>query len=235
MQYLDLTLPTPEDNLALDEALLLEAEAGGPEILRVWEWPAPVVVLGAGCRIAEDVEEETCRADGIPVLRRSSGGGTILWGSGCLLYSLVLRYDHSPALREIRTSYEWILDLVMAGIGLPGLAQRGISDLTLDGLKFSGNAQQRKANTLLHHGTLLYNFHLPLVPQYLRQPPRQPDYRNDRTHLDFLTNLPREESQLKNGLKLIWQAGETVQSIPFQRVSSLRADRYDRDDWHRRR
>ena len=45
MRYLDLTLPDPADNVALDEALLLEAEAGyAGAVLRLWEYPAPVVV-----------------------------------------------------------------------------------------------------------------------------------------------------------------------------------------------
>ena len=53
MQLLDLTLPTLADNLALDEALLLQAEAGGPEALRFWEWPSYAVVIGAGGKWAE--------------------------------------------------------------------------------------------------------------------------------------------------------------------------------------
>ena len=91
MTYLDLTLSRLADNLALDEALLLEAEAGrGGEVLRVWEWPQPAVILGSGSRLAEDVDETACHTDGVPILRRSSGGGTVLLGTGCLCYSLVL-------------------------------------------------------------------------------------------------------------------------------------------------
>src|SRR5215469_11853041 len=61
MLYLDRTLPSAAENLALDEALLLEAEAGrGGEVLRVWEWPELAVVLGSGCRLAEDVDESAC-------------------------------------------------------------------------------------------------------------------------------------------------------------------------------
>jgi lipoate-protein ligase A len=74
MRYLGLTLPTPEENLALDEALLVAAEAGGGEVLRVWEWPRPAVVLGSGGKLTEEVDVSACRADGVPVLRRSSGG-----------------------------------------------------------------------------------------------------------------------------------------------------------------
>ena len=76
MNLLDLTLPSPAENIALDEALLDAAESGGGgEVLRVWESPVHFVVLGAGCRAAEDVELERCAAEGVPVLRRCSGGG----------------------------------------------------------------------------------------------------------------------------------------------------------------
>src|SRR5262249_19628800 len=158
-------------NLALDETLLLDAEQGqGGEVLRLWEWPTPAVVLGAGCRLVEDVDEARCRADGVPILRRSSGGGTVLLGRGCLLYSLVLAYARAPALHEIRPSYAYILDRIgqaLAGL-LPRIEQPGTSDLASDGRKFSGNAQQRKRTHLLHHGTLLYDFDLELIGRYLR-------------------------------------------------------------------
>ena len=53
MQFLDHSLPTLAGNLALDEALLLDAEEmQRGEVLRVWRWPAPAVVLGAGGKIA---------------------------------------------------------------------------------------------------------------------------------------------------------------------------------------
>src|SRR5688572_29561362 len=109
MHFLDLTLPTLAENLALDEALLLDAEDGGPEVLRLWEWAAPALVLGAAGRLSEEVHEEACRADGVPIERRSSGGGTVLLDAGCLLFTLVLSYKSAAELREIRPSYCYIL------------------------------------------------------------------------------------------------------------------------------
>src|SRR5262245_5808125 len=110
MQFLDSTLPTAVANLALDEALLLRAEAHlGGEILRLWEWPTPAVVLGAGCRLAEDANEPACAAAGVPILRRASGGGTVLLGQGCLLFTLILAYGRSSALETIPSSYLYIL------------------------------------------------------------------------------------------------------------------------------
>jgi len=235
MRYLDLTLSHPAENLALDEALLLEVEAGAAEVLRVWEWPRPVVVLGSGCRLAEDVNETACLGDAVPILRRGSGGGTVLWGSGCLLFSLVLRYERDPLLHEVRSSYRCILERVAGAVGLPDVQQAGISDLAFGERKFSGNAQQRKQNALLHHGTLLYAFDLALLSRYLKPPPRQPDYRGQREHRDFLLNLPFSAADLKRRLREFWQAERDETARPAERVRELCAEKYDRAEWIRRR
>src|SRR5262245_32377137 len=117
MHLLDLTLPTAAENVALDEALLLEAESGiGGEVLRFWECPTAAVVLGAAGVLADDVDEARCRADGAPVVRRSSGGGTVLLGPGCLLFTLVLRTARSPELGAVGASYRHILGRTVAAL-----------------------------------------------------------------------------------------------------------------------
>jgi lipoate-protein ligase A len=238
MDYLDLTLPSPEENLALDEALLLEAEAGrGQEVLRVWEWSALAVVLGAGGRLGEDVNEAACRADGVPILRRASGGGTVLLGPGCLLYSLVLAYDREPALAEIVPSYGYILGRIAETLGdvLPDIEKAGSSDLAAHRVKVSGNAQQRKRGHLLHHGTLLYDFDIGRVGRYLHEPGKQPAYRQRRDHSSFLTNLPVGKVELIRRLRNAWQAGHTSPAWPQAVTAQLVADKYSRADWVRRR
>jgi lipoate-protein ligase A len=240
MRFLDLTLPGAAENLALDEALLLAAESGsGGEVLRVWEWPHPAVVLGSGCKLAEDVDEAACRADGVPVLRRSSGGGTVLLGPGCLCYSLVLALGHASELAEIRPSYAFILErvarAVRAAAGGAGVGPRGTSDLAVREMKFSGNAQQRKRRHLLHHGTLLYAFDLARVGRYLRPPPRQPEYRGGRDHAAFLQNLPTTPAELRRRLREAWQAEEETHEWPEAEVARLAAEKYASLDWIRRR
>jgi lipoate---protein ligase len=238
MRCLDLTLPGAAANLALEEALLTEAEAGrGGEVLRLWEWPRPVVVLGSGGVLADDVDEAACRADGVPILRRSSGGGTVLWGPGSLMFSLVLGYDRDPALRDLHASYAFILERVGEAVGGPaaGVRREGISDLALNGRKFSGNAQQRKRDHLLHHGTLLYAFDPDAVARYLKPPPRQPEYRAGRDHRDFLCNLPFGRDELKRRLRAAWQADEELTDRPEAAVERLCAEKYEREEWTRRR
>jgi lipoate-protein ligase A len=195
MRRLNLTLPTPAENLALDEALLDWAEAENPEweFLRLWESPRPVVVVGRSTRVELEVNLEACRARGIEVKRRSSGGAAIVAGPGCLMYAVVLSYKLRPELKDIRRAHKEILDRLSRSLqpavrGLGEISQAGTSDLAYVPTgqaslrKFAGNSLRAKRTHLLYHGTLLYNFNLPLIETCLHSPPRQPDYRNGRTH-----------------------------------------------------
>ncbi len=144
MRYLDLTLPTAAENLALDEALLEEAEAGGGpnETLRLWEPRQTMVVVGRSSRIAAEVRTDACRELGIPVLRRPSGGAAIVTGPGCLMYALVLSYRLRPELRALSRTHQWVLGTLAAALEthVPGVRCCGTSDLAIDGRKFSGNS-----------------------------------------------------------------------------------------------
>jgi lipoate-protein ligase A len=237
MDFLDLTLAAPAENLALDEALLLRAEAGeSGEVLRVWEWPRPAVVLGAGCRLTDDVDEAACRADSVPVLRRSSGGGTVLLDAGCLAYTLVLDVERAPELAGIRSSYTFILSRVAAALPQAcGAELAGTSDLAIAGRKFSGNAQQRKRRFLLHHGTLLYDFDLARAGRYLLAPARQPEYRGGRDHAAFLRNLDLSAEEIKSLLRVAWGAETATTEWPSERVRALVAEKYILTEWTRRR
>jgi lipoate-protein ligase A len=238
LTLIDHTAPALDANLALDEALLLAAEAGAAgEVLRFWEWPGAAVVLGAGGSVGIDVNEEACRTAGVPIHRRASGGGTVLLGRGCLLFSLVLSFDRAAELRDVNASYRWILgrlrDALRPVVPLEG---QGVSDLAWAGRKVSGNAQQRKARHVLHHGTLLYAFDLPAIGQYLNPPEREPAYRDGRDHGAFVANLPADAGTLK---RLVASAfGAEPGGLPTaatEMVAGLATAKYGTDEWVRRR
>ena len=213
MRLVDLTLPTPEENLKFDEALLLELEQADAvsarqlETLRFWESPTPVVVLGRGSDVSTEVHAEVCASEKIPVLRRVSGGGAVILGPGCLNVSLVLSLELRPELLDVQRSYEIILGTVMSALGKSKVTPGGLSDLISERRKISGNAQKRTRRALLHQGTILHDFDTSLLARFLPNPPRQPPYRRGRTHAEFVTNLPMAVDGFKRRLFEVWQGG----------------------------
>src|SRR5262249_17429234 len=181
--------------------------------------------------------EAACRADDVPIARRSSGGGTVLLGPGCLCFSLILRFDRDPALADLHASYRYILGRIAARLAeqVAHVGMNGSSDLTLGERKFSGNEQPRKRTHPLHHGTLLHAFDFELMARYLKSPPRQPEYRRQRSHADFLTNLPIAGEMLGELMREIWDAREALPRWPEAMVSKLVAEKYATDEWTRRR
>ena len=238
MQLLDLTLESPAHNLALDEALLLQAADpnGPPELLRLWESPVPAVILGRSSRCDQEVELAECQRRGIPVLRRCSGGASVVIGPGCLMYSLVLNYDHHPQLRSIGTAHRYVLDPLQRALRplTSDVHRAGISDLTCDGRKFSGNSLKCTSKCLLYHGTVLYDFSLDWIAALLRTPPRQPAYRQARDHAQFVTNFPATEKELRSALQRAWGVDQTLTDWPRQTTQRLLLDRYGCHDWNHR-
>ena len=116
MKLLHLTLDSPEANLALDEALLDATDAGGDAILRLWESPQEFVVVGYGNDPALEANLQECRRQGVPVLRRCSGGGTVVQGPGCLNYSVTLPISAAAALETIHGANQFVMEKLRAAL-----------------------------------------------------------------------------------------------------------------------
>lgn len=233
---LDVTLPTPEENLACDEALLDCCEAGlCDEVLRFWEPSQYFVVVGYANQAAAEANLTFCRQQSIPVLRRCTGGGTVLQGPGCLNYSLLLRLDGTHPVRNISAANNFIMgrhrDALTALLRSP-VEQQGHTDLAIGGLKFSGNAQRRNKNFLLFHGCFLLDLDIDLVEKALNRPSRQPDYRLNRSHKDFLMNLKVPGHALKSALVKTWGASGPLLNLPATKIERLVEEKYGSAEWN---
>ena len=182
-----------------------------------------------------------CREAGVPILRRHSGGSTILAGPGCLMYAVVLSYQSRPQLRMIDEAHRFVLETIAAGLRSLGLGPQraGTSDLTIDGpMKFSGNALRCGREHLLYHGTLLYDFPLNRIGQLLTQPPRQPDYREQRSHGEFVTNLASDREELRRAVIAAWPEAidsdslEPLDDWPRELTQQLAKERYASHQWN---
>jgi len=251
---------SPFQHLAADEWLLAAAERNESSktgTLRIWESDKSFVVLGRGSKVDAEVNQEACAADKVSILRRTSGGATIVTGPGCLMYSIVLEHASDSRIATIDATHNFVLETMAAGLntafGDESLRTRqfepvekvGTSDLALrkEGTgtslslrKFSGNAMRRGRNFTLYHGTLLYDFDLSLISRYLQTAPRQPEYRQSRDHDEFVTNLPLNRSEVISAVESAWQAGpsEPPPSNWLPEIDSLVAEKYAQESWNLR-
>ncbi len=140
--------------------------------------PATVVGRAAGA----------CARLGVDVLKRSTGGGSVLETCGVLNYSLV---TPAPASLDPKACFRPGIELIcaiLAGFGVTGKPE-GTSDVALECRKIPGNAQARRWKAVLVHGTLLVDFDHELAAAVLKHPPREPAYRRKRNHREFLVTL----------------------------------------------
>jgi len=148
----DLKLRAPAVNIALEEAIGRSVAAGTvPPTLRFWR-DSNSAILGRSQSAGEELNLELCHELNLPVVRRPSGGGTVLHHPDNLNYSLYLPETGSNGVREesIRLSRPVAAALESLGISV----RVKPNGLFVGGTKIGGTAQSRRWG-LLHHGTLL--------------------------------------------------------------------------------
>jgi lipoate-protein ligase A len=145
-------------------------------------------VLGCSEKPEDVLDLAECTKRGISYVKRITGGGTVLQTYGVLNYSFTAP---DPGHLDIRQTFERGAEFVKAGLAQLGIRSehRGISDVAVGDRKISGNAQARKWRAILLHGTVLVDINYELVEAVLKHPPKEPDYRGQRSHKDFIITL----------------------------------------------
>lgn len=241
MRLLSVSYPDPARNLALDE-LLLEgvADSSMPDTLRFWECPVPFIAIGSSQSVAEVVDEAACQRDGVPILRRCSAGGAVLQGPGSFNFAFALSYERYPETAVLHGSYAFLLDKVAQALKLLGIdaARQGVSDLAVEGMKCSGNAQRRKRNACLHHGSLLYQVSMEAMERYLPEPGDRPEYRGARVHKEFVRPVSVTPALLADALRRVFcpaASPSQLSAAEEQEVSQLAREKYSARAWNYRR
>jgi lipoate-protein ligase A len=229
---------SPVEELACEEALLLALDAGHrDEFLRIWEFKAPVVVLGRASRREGEANVPQCLAQGVPILRRCSGGTAILGGPGCLMYTVGFSLRDRPSLRSVEEAHRFVLDPLAAALArrLDGVARQGICDVAWNDRKISGNCLRMLKEAVLYHGTLLYDLPPERIEAFLNpDPPRQPEYRRGRRHEEFVATLPLSREQLIAAIEEAFPTQGDFGPLPRDWFEKAMSERYSRPEWHER-
>jgi len=159
--------------------------------VRVWIPKRVVIVIGSSNKLDQECFVERCLEDKILVLRRRGGGGTVVLYPGCVVVSLgcwvkqPIKYPHY--FNHLNQSV--IDSLVSRWTKCQDLALSGLSDISYHNRKLVGSSLFRSRRFLLYQASILVELCLPIINRYLRFPSKEPDYRQGKSHGNFLTSL----------------------------------------------
>jgi len=148
---------TASMNMAIDNAILIAHSKGKvPPTVRFYGWKPPAVSIGYFQSLQEEVDVESCRRLGVDYVRRVTGGGAVFHDKE-LTYSIIISESHPMIPRSILDSYQRICGALVRGFRYMNVEASfaPVNDIITNGKKISGNAQTRRYNTVLQHGTIL--------------------------------------------------------------------------------
>lgn len=147
----------------------------------------PAIVLGISGQVHQLIHQEKLRQAPLPVIRRFSGGGTVVVDENTLFVTLICQAQAVDTPPFPRSLMQWSADLYRPLFAAHPFQLRE-NDYTIGERKWGGNAQSITKGRWLHHSSLLWDYH-PSFMDYLLMPPKTPLYRQGRSHGDFLCRL----------------------------------------------
>lgn len=168
MLYIKNDSNDPYFNMALDEYVTRHLDPTNDYFYFYQNKPA--VIIGRNQNTIQEVDSEYVKKHGIIVVRRMSGGGAVYHDLGNINFSFVVDYR-----KQDFNSMERFAKAIIKAFGKLGIAAEfsGRNDITIDGKKFSGNAQYVTRKRILHHGTLLFDSDLTVLTKALNVKPEK--------------------------------------------------------------
>jgi lipoate-protein ligase A len=172
VRLLDTDLERPELTAALDEALLESRIADhSPDTIHLYRRRPASVSIGYFQAAADVVDLEACSRDGVPVVRRISGGGAIYTDERQLVYGMAFRPSKAISARDGLLRVCTAVARALERLGVGDLRVSGYNDVIASGAKVSGSAQAIRRGVHLVHGTVLVDADLQAMFTYLRPLP----------------------------------------------------------------
>lgn len=226
----------PQTNLALEEFLLRHVPV--EEMLFLFYVNSPVVIIGRNQNAFEEVDPDYLAANGIQLVRRLSGGGTVYHDPGNLNFSFI-----SPERDDLHNFAKFTHPIV-AVLGQLGVKAdlRNHSSLFVGDKKISGNAQYASRGRVLSHGTLLFATDLEQLNRAVRPRPLSiqsqavQSVRANVTNIRDLLPRPMTLAQFQQMIRH-YLFGETIPTlaltaVDWAKIEQIRAERYESWDWN---
>jgi len=144
-------------HMAKDSAVLYSlSQKEHHPTLRIGRWAEPTVSIGHLEDVNETVNINYCKKNNIPVIRRESGGGTVLHHME-LSFSLTIPMSSVLIPQSVDESFRKIISppIKTLKMFIEGVEYRPVNDIVVNKRKISGSAQVRKQGVLQQHGTVI--------------------------------------------------------------------------------
>lgn len=159
----------------------------------IWIPIETCVVLGRSNNPNDSLYIENVLADNIPVYKRPSGGETVVLSNKMVVLSVAVKQTDFKSGKSYFKDYNTKIISVLKSFGIRNLGYKGISDITINELKILGSSIYQNKFVVFYHAVLNVDESVALIDKYLKHPKREPDYRNNRDHKDFVTSLVLEK------------------------------------------
>ncbi|MFH0897597.1 MAG: biotin/lipoate A/B protein ligase family protein [Candidatus Bathyarchaeota archaeon] len=207
-------------NMAIDEAICrLRTQGKAPNTIRLYRWKPSAVSIGYFQVLEQEVDVEACKRLGMDVIRRMTGGGAVYHSyEGEITYSVIVNQDNPKIPRDILKSYELICNGIVAAMDNLGIKAnfRQINDIDVNGKKISGNAQTRRWNVVLQHGTILLDTDLKTMFTVLKVSKEKISDKFIKSAEERVTTIRREL-----GRKVTFKEVAEALKISFQKVFEI--------------
>ena len=237
LSYLDIRSTDPSWNLALEQYVFDNLPRD-----RVWLmlWQNDnAIIIGKHQNTLAEINEAFVQAQGIRVVRRLSGGGAVYHDLGNLNYTLIAD-ENSDTMDFGRFCRPVIRALAACGVKAE---LNGRNDMTIQGQKFSGNAQYRKNGRIMHHGTLLFDSRMQMLAGALQVDEEKIKAKGVKSVRSRVTNirphLPQDMTLAEFRTKLLESilqempgAAYTLTEADLAAVEAIRRERYGTWEWN---
>ena len=224
-------------NLASEEYVLKNLHE---DVFMLWQ-NHNAIVVGKHQNTLAEINYDYVKEKNIKVVRRLSGGGAVFHDMGNLNFTFIMN-GHAGQMVDFRKFTRPILD-VLQKLGVEALFE-GRNDLTINGLKFSGNAEHVYKNRVLHHGTLLFASELGTLSNALQVNPLKFQDKAVKSVRSRVTNISEhlqtkmDVAEFKNRimahiLELYPDAREyTFTVFDLEQIQQLAKEKYATWEWN---
>lgn len=174
---------------AFDDDLLARVKQTGREAVRIYPFSERAVVAGRGSTLSLELNPESIRERRVSLFRRLGGGCSVYLDPGNLIVSIAFPAEGFGNIAPLFDLAGGRLIQALDQAGISGVYKAGISDLVIRDRKVGGSCLYRTRGLAYYSASLLVSPDLETMAACLSHPPREPAYRQGRSHQAFVAGL----------------------------------------------